>query len=167
MSICLALSFTDWILRASLHPSPALVDVGEVLLRVAHPPRESCPPGQDLMLAELCVSAAPGSSGPPCLVSKPAAIKAALDWGQGVFFGSPCGKEHAGELEGFARPSRGFANEPLPVPHISSQTQNETTEVHGEAFLLLQRQQKCSHANVSGFSSILEPKVASCLLFSG
>lgn len=118
---------------------------------MAHPPRVSYPRGQDLMLAEPCVSAAPRSSGPPCPVSRPAAIKAVLNWGQGVFFGSPCGKEHAGELEGFARPSRGFANEPLPVPHISSQTQNEATEVHGEAFLLLQRQQKCSHANVSGF----------------
>lgn len=60
-------------------------------------------------------------------------------------------QEHAGELEGFARPSRGFANEPLPVPHISSRKQNETTEVRGEAFLQLQRQQKCSHANASGF----------------
>lgn len=50
------------------------------------------PVGQDLVLPELHISAAVGSSSPPCPVSSPAAIKAALKWGQAVLLSSPRGE---------------------------------------------------------------------------
>lgn len=140
----LAPLFSSWLLGASLDPFPPLGEAGEVLLLLLCDPR-----GQDVVLPELCISAAPELCS-SCPVPRPPAIKTALNWSQGLVFGSPCGN-NSEDFEAFTRPSEGFANEPLPVPHISSQTRRETTRVHGEAFLLLQRRQKCSHANVSGF----------------
>lgn len=54
MFICLVLSFRDWMLTASAHPSPASVDAREVLLQATpHLPWVSYPQGQGLLLALL------------------------------------------------------------------------------------------------------------------
>lgn len=166
-SICLALSFRDWIPRASFHPSPALVDVREVLLWVAYPPWVSHPWGQDLMLAELCISAAPGSSSPPCPVSRPAAIKAVLNWGQGVFFSSPCGKSALENLRAFQDLPGALLMNPS-LCHIFHHKPRMKPQKSAERHFCCSRDSKNVHMQMClAFASILEPKVASCLPFSG
>jgi len=72
-------------------------------------------------------------------------MQALLNWGWAAFSGSPCGKNALENLRALQHLPGALLMNPSPC-HIFH---NETTEVHGEAFLLLQRQQKCSHADVS------------------
>lgn len=110
-----------------------------------------------MVLPELCSS---------CPVPRPPAIKAVLNWSQGLVFGPPCGNslEDLRPLQDLLKavlmgpsPCHTFHHRPGQKPHGS-------TERH---FCCSRDSKNAPMQMCLGFASILEPKAALCLPFSG
>lgn len=118
-------------------------------------------------LAELHISAGRGRLGPPRAVLRPAAREAILKWGQGVFFGSPCGKSAPENLRALQDLPGALLMNPSPC-HIFHHKNRKKPQKSAERHFCCSRDSKNVHMQMClVFASISEPEVASCLLFSG